>query len=126
MTKENPLLTVEVLLWWTGLLTTIITVFLGVIFHLAKEKITGFIENSKQVTNQLSQLDSKLNDQDKTFSTFREKVLGDIRLIFSQIDFLKKQTDKVPEIEVKTEKILVTVQAQKERIEDFGKVIRKS
>ena len=116
----------EFLLWYTGALTTVITFLFGVVIYFAKDKIMGFLQSSKITSKRLENLEGKLDQQDKAFDAFRGKIIGDVRQIFLEIGFMKKQTEKVPEIEVKTEKILVVVEAQKTRLEDFGKVIVKN
>lgn len=65
------------------------------------------------------------SDDQKSFVMFKEKVLADIRVLFDRIENMRKQVDKIDDIQIKVEKSLIIAESQKERIDGYGKVVKK-
>ena len=117
------LLTVKILLWWCGVLTTIITFLFGLLLFFGRNKVKSLSLKFNSFSTGIKSIETLINTNQTDFVIFREKVFSDIKIIFRELEIMKKQTDKIEDIQIKTEKTITMVEAQRE---NYGKVIKKS
>jgi hypothetical protein len=117
------LLTVKILLWWCGILTTIISFLFGLLLFFGRNKVKALSLKFNSFSTGIKSIETLINTNQTDFVIFREKVFSDIKIIFRELEIMKKQTDKIEDIQIKTEKTITMVEAQRE---NYGKVIKKS
>lgn len=125
MSMPQSLATVENLTWFISLLASVITLMAGVIVYFGKQKVFSIIKSLKTISEFQAMFQQEYSDDQKSFVMFKEKVLADIRVLFDRIENMRKQVDKIDDIQIKVEKSLIIAESQKERIDGYGKVVKK-